>query len=197
LTNALLAEKDDDGRRFAAAFLLLHHPEARPYFAAGITRQSQPGKLDPYRDNWWCPMDIEAALDSRAGFSGYGNPANLVQQSAGGVMPAIFDADASREATQEMEKLGKLGPATDFLGGVALAYAKLHPEDARIPEALSLVVKSGHYGCSDVNTWKTTRAAFRILQLRYPKSSWAKRTPTWFKSGFDIRQEMKAWQSEN
>ena len=49
---AYLNARDDDGRRFAAAFLILHHPEARPFFATGITRQSRPGRLDSFRDNW-------------------------------------------------------------------------------------------------------------------------------------------------
>ncbi len=83
LTSGYLHETTEDGRRFAAAFLLLHRPEARPYFASGIARQSAPGKLDNYRDNWWCPMDIEMELDSRANDGYWYSPTlNLLQRSA-------------------------------------------------------------------------------------------------------------------
>jgi len=197
-TGAYLKETTDDGRRFAAAFLLLHRPEARPYFASGIGRQLHPGKLDEYRDNWWCPMDIEIELDARANFGWYGTPTpNLLQKSAAAVIPEFLAGNSSLESKREMDKLGTLGAATDFLGGIVLPFAQSHPDDPRVPEALSGVVRAGHYGCADVNTWKTTRAAFRVLHLRYPKTSWAIRTPTWFRNDFDIRQESKARHSQN
>jgi hypothetical protein len=197
-TNAFLNETSDDGRRFAAAFLLLHRPEARPYFAAGISRQSHPGKLDEYRDNWWCPVDIEIELDSRANYDWYWDPThNLLQKSAATVTPEFLAGSESVESKREMDKLGTLGAATDFLGGIVLQFAQSHPDDARVPEALYWLVRAGHYGCADVNTWKTTRAAFRVLHLRYPKTSWAIRTPTWFKNDFDIGQKIKPRQSRN
>jgi hypothetical protein len=197
-TGAYLKETTDDGRRFAAAFLLLHRPEARPYFASGIGRQLQPGKLDEYRDNWWCPMDIEIELDARANFGWYGTPTpNLLQKSAATVTPEFLAGNSSLESKREMDTLETLGAATDFLGGIVLPFAQSHPDDPRVPEALYWVVRAGHYGCADVNTWKTTRAAFRVLHLRYPKTSWAIRTPTWFRNDFDIRQKIKARQSRN
>jgi hypothetical protein len=196
-TGAYLKETTDDGRRFAAAFLLLHRPEARPYFASGIGRQLQPGKLDEYRDNWWCPMDIEIELDARANFGWYGTPTpNLLQKSAATVTPEFLAGNTSVESKREMDTLETLGAATDFLGGIVLPFAQSHPDDSRVPEALYWVVRAGHYGCADVNTWKTTRAAFRVLHLRYPKTSWAIRTPTWFKNDFDIRREVKMRQSQ-
>jgi hypothetical protein len=181
LTNAYLGEADADGRRFAAAFLILHHPEARPFFASGITRQSRPGRLDAYRDNWWCPMDVEMELDSRANTAWYTDTPNLLQKSAADVSQEFLPGDASAEADREMQTLKKLGGGEDFLGHIVLRYAHLRPDDARIPEALHWVVRAGRSGCSDVNTWKATRAAFRLLHLRYGKTGWAKRTPTWFK----------------
>ena len=96
-----------------------------------------------------------------------------------------------------MERLVKLSAATDFLGGIVLSFAKSHPDDPRVPEALSGIVRAGRYGCADVNTWKTTRSAFQVLQLKYPKNDWAKRTPTWFKSEQDIRAELKARSDHN
>jgi hypothetical protein len=196
---AYLSEQSEDGKRFAGAFFLLHHPEARPYFATGITRQSRPGRLDPYRDNWWCPMDIGIALDSTANYSwfSYDKPTNRLQASTAPVIPEPFAGDNGAEAAQELEKLGRLSAATDFLGAVVLSFAKTHPADRRIPEALYWLVRAGHYGCADANTWKTTRESFRVLQLQYGKTDWAKRTPTWFKNTFDIRREVEDLKSQN
>jgi hypothetical protein len=193
LADGYLRETTSDGKRFAGAFLLLHRPEARPYFASGISRQTRPGKLDGYRDNWWCPMDIEIELDSRAnqGFWASLSP-NVLQRSSYDVTPEFLEGEAANAAKAEFIKLGALSAATDFLGGIVLSYADSHHDDARVPEALHCLVRSGHYGCADVNTWKTTRAAFRMLHLRYPRSEWAKRTPVWFKNDFDIRREIKS-----
>ncbi len=198
LTDGYPLETTDEGRRFAAAFLLLRRPEARPYFASGISRQTPPGKLDNYHDNWWCPMDIELALDSRANVTNSYDPTpNILQDSTNHITPEFLSGDIAAEAKREFAKLGNMSAATDFLAGIVFHYAKAHPDDTRIPEALHNLVRSGHYGCADVNTWKTTREAFRMLHLRYPANEWTKRTPTWFKNNFDIRRELKARQESD
>jgi hypothetical protein len=194
LAKQYLMETTDEGRRFAAAFLLLRHPEARPYFASGIERQTVPGKIDSYRDNWWCPMDIEVQLDSAANLPGwYPRHHNVLQEGSAGISRGFLDADAAAEANREFARLGKLGSGTDFLGNIVLSYAEAHRDDSRIPEALHNLVRSERYGCVDVNTWKIARSAFRLLHLRYPHSAWTKRTPTWFKNDLDIRREIKEY----
>lgn len=57
-----------------------------------------------------------------------------------------------------------------------LAYAKAHPSDPRMPEALHWIVHASHFGASHDHSG---RRAFRMLQLRYPKSTWAARTRTY------------------
>jgi hypothetical protein len=137
------------------------------------------GRLDNYRDNWWCPMDIEMELDSRANQADWYSPAaDILQRSTSRVPPPFLSGDSAAEARRELARLGALSAATDFLGSVVFQYAASHRGDSRIPEALHYLVRSGHYGCADVNTWKTTRAAFRMLHLRYPRSNWTGRTPT-------------------
>ncbi|MBZ5582352.1 MAG: hypothetical protein LAQ30_09160 [Acidobacteriia bacterium] len=137
-------------------------------------------------------MDIEIELDSRANQADWYSPAtNVLQRSTSGVAPLFLSGDSSAEARREFARLGTPSAATDFLGSVIFQYAASHRDDSRIPEALHDRVRSGHYGCADINTWKTTRAAFRMLHLRYPRSEWAKRTPTWFKNDFDIRRELQ------
>jgi hypothetical protein len=186
-----IKQSDAAGKRFAAAFFLLHHPEARPYFGTGITRHATPGRLDPYRDNWWCPMDIEIQLDSRNNdASGYPNP-NQLEELTIHETPPFLRGVVGDEAKREFAELGKLGAATDFLGAIVLAYARNHADEPRVPEALYWLVRAGHYGCGDTNTWKTTKAAFERLQLGYPKSTWAKQTPYWAR-GDDIREQIRA-----
>jgi hypothetical protein len=57
-----------------------------------------------------------------------------------------------------------------------LAYAKAHPADPRVPEALHWIVHASHFGASHDHSG---RRAFRMLQLGYPKSVWAQRTKYW------------------
>jgi hypothetical protein len=189
LATAYLRETTPDGRRFAAAFLLLQRPESRPYFGSGITRQTPPGKLDEYRDNWWCPVDIQMELEAR---NDAASTPNVLQNSTHDIAPAFLTGNASAEAQREFTKLSTMSAATDFLASIVFSYAAAHPDDPRIPEALHNLVRSGHYGCADVNTWKVTRKAFRMLHLRYPASDWTKRTPTWFKNDSDFRRDTPA-----
>ncbi len=126
LATGYLSETTAEGRRFAGAFLLLHRPEARPYFATGITRQSPPGKLDDYRDNWWCPMDVVAAMDSSANISAlewFAIRPNRLQQSASDITPAFLEGSSAAEIKAEFDKLGRLGAAANFLGSLVFQYA--------------------------------------------------------------------------
>jgi hypothetical protein len=183
--------KTDEERRFAAAFLILRRPEARPYFGSGISRQSKPGRLDRYRDNWWCPMDIPAVLDSRARFDWasrfFADPELGTQRS----VPSFLAGDAAADAKREFEALGNLHAAGDFLASIVFPYAKSHGEDARVPEALYHLVRVVQYGCVDVDTWKVARDAFEMLHGRYAKTEWAKRTPVWVKNDLDIRRLLR------
>jgi hypothetical protein len=145
-----------DESRFAAAFLLLHAPEARPYYASGVGRQTRPGKIDNFRDNWWCPVSAKVEVDA-----------------------VEFLSDADRKtARSELEKLTAVGAGPDALGAIALAFARAHPDDPRIPEALHLAVRAARYGCDRVKV-ETTRNIFRLLHTRYPNSEWARKTPIW------------------
>ena len=173
-------EDTDQGRRFAAAFLILGQPEARPFFAPGISRHTRSGKIDSFRDNWWCPLDLTELYDSH--------------EAAVAITPGFLTGEAE-EAEKELRVLKRRGNAADFLGFIVLDYAGNHADDPRIPEALHDIVRSSRYGCNDDNTWKTARRAFQLLHKRYPKSVWAGRTPSWTKET-SIREQMK-WEREH
>ena len=111
----------------------------------------------------------------------YGHrPINVLQTATRSIEPD-FVGDQRAEAQREWTKLKQSGAAADYLGKIVLEYARSNPGDIRVPEALHTIVRTGHYGCSDVDTWKVSRDAFRLLHSRYPNNEWAKRTPYWFK----------------
>jgi hypothetical protein len=166
-----------DGR-FAAAFLLLHQPEAHPYVGAGISRETAPGRLDSYRDNWWCPLERAPAIQHAGYWQGRFEESR--RQAPPGA-PAFLSRADSAEAAAEIRSLSRQPSSVDFLGGIVLGFAGGHPDDPRVPEALHLVVRGARVSCAGRESWKTTRAAFRMLHARYPKTSWARKTPTWWR----------------
>lgn len=106
--------------------------------------------------------------------------------------PAAFLSPEDRSAAaEEFTRLSSQGNGTEYLGSVVLAYARQNPSDSRIPEALHLVVRSGRVGCTDMNSWRTTRAAFRLLHRSYPRSPWSQRTPIWSDGGATIQELLK------
>jgi hypothetical protein len=90
-------------------------------------------------------------------------------------------ASERSEAEQECQRLTDLGPASDYLPSEVIAWAKTHPDDARVPEALALAVRSTRYGWNDEKTGPLSKAAFDLLHRRYPNSTWAQQTKYWFK----------------
>jgi outer membrane protein assembly factor BamD (BamD/ComL family) len=88
-----------------------------------------------------------------------------------------FLADADKtQVHQEQEKLADVGFALNYLTSEVLAYAKQHPDDSRVPQALYLAVRATRYGCTSPDTTYLSQAAFKLLHERYPKSEWAEKT---------------------
>lgn len=174
---------DVAGKRFLTAFFILHHPEVRPYLRSGVSREAKNGRLDPYRDNWWCPMDVPLDFSESPA-----TPTRLEHSVI--VSSPEFLAQQSAAMRQEWDQLQRAGNGAEFLAKIVFAYAQVHPTDARVTEALYWLIRAGHYGCGDTDTSKVTRSAFRLLQTRYAKTIWAKQTPTWSESN-SIREEIK------
>ncbi len=76
----------------------------------------------------------------------------------------------------DLARVAELGPAPNFLTAAVLAYAAHHPDDARVPQALYLAVRSTRYGCSNKDTTNWSAKAFQLLHQHYPKSEWAEKT---------------------
>jgi hypothetical protein len=144
---------------FDDVFALLKTPGMRPHVESGYGRYTKGmTKLDPYRDNWWC---APKAIDSP------GAP--------------FLPAAARAQAAAEWQKLQSVPTAPDWLAAQTLAFARAHPQDPRVPEALYLVVRATRYGCTGGQTGDFSHRAFDLLHRRYSSSEWAAKTPYWFK----------------
>jgi hypothetical protein len=90
-----------EDRRFAGVVFILHHPEARPYLASGLGRDGRPGQIESYRDNWWCPVDVEVELDGRPAMLGYLDSPEARKDPDAQGRGAVFLTDEDRVAISE------------------------------------------------------------------------------------------------
>ena len=67
-----------------------------------------------------------------------------------------------------------------YFAPAVLDWAKAHPNDPRLPEALHYFVRATRYGCVDKSIGPYSRKAFDLLHRKYPNSEWTKKTPYWF-----------------
>ena len=170
------AQKADE-REFVAAFAILHFPGIRPFVESSFARLRDDTKIDDYRDNWWC-ADVG------------GNPAeiNYYKQNAqyptprqGPAVdyPAFLSSVQKQQAAVEWKHLHSLGIAQRYLPRVVIAWAKTHPQDPRVPEALHYAERAVRYGCDDGKGNLYGRDVFRLLHKNYPGSEWARETRFW------------------
>jgi hypothetical protein len=158
---------------FAALLAILRNPGIRPYVESGIPRVSSYSNFDVFRDNWWCkPWDT---------YQGY-------REKPDKSVPTVSFLPADQVALADMQfaALQKLPDSAIILGQRVLAYAKAHPDDPQVPEALALTVRATHYACqtyddtsrtgSGTEYTPTSRAAFELLHKQYPNSPWTAKT---------------------
>ena len=81
---------------------------------------------------------------------------------------------------KEWNDLVQKEAAAVWLGNQTLSYARKHPEDPRVPEALHLVVRATRYACGYADDGNISKSAFMLLHKKYPNSEWTKKTPYWF-----------------
>lgn len=156
---AYMSSADDTTRQLSAVTTLLRFPGTRPLVDPGLGRDQVLGKIESYRDNWWCEMD----------------PASSAAN------PAFLSESDRRTAAGEYARLAALDTAPNYLAAEAVRLARLKPNDPRAPEILHLAVRATRYGCTDKDTGSRSQAAFELLHRKYPNSEWAKKTPFWFK----------------
>lgn len=180
LKSVLSAGAED--RRFAAAWLLLRHPGLKPYLLSSISRRQGIDEIDNLRDNWWCSFRLEERLDGVPIFRYWRSSNPRAEPASPPTAPPDFLSPGDRgHLEEEWERLLGLDTAPNYLGRIVCEFAAKNPEDPRVPEALHLAVKATRYGCTDANTARYSRQAFRLLHQRYSDTEWAKRTPYWFR----------------
>jgi hypothetical protein len=103
------------------------------------------------------------------------------EQPATPLGPPPFLTEAQRkQAETEQAALGQVDSQANYYTKVVVAYAETHPEDPRVPEALSRAVKNTRMNCNNPRTGKLSESAFDLLHKRYGNTSWAKSTKYWY-----------------
>ena len=140
---------------FELAYSLVYDVHARPY-----VKPFREGDDRPY---WWCVSPSLGTEDPP--------------------VPTFLAGDAVR-GVAELEKLQELGSGATWLLRTALARAKSHPDDPRVPEVLAAAIDGTRWACGDEDTDALAEKAFGVLKRRYGKTRWAKETRYWHRAAF-------------
>lgn len=175
-------ESDKDRRLFAAVLLMLKYPGLHPYADTGFGRTTEVNKIDDYRDNWWCSF---AAKQEGQFYNFYRyradlGPLKLLYPNSAPQASFLSPADQAT-GDAEWKKLSALPAAPTYLSAEVVKYAQAHLEDARVPEALALAVRSTRFGCTDSGTGKVSKQAYDLLHAKFPRSGAAAITKFWYK----------------
>ncbi len=173
--------QSDAEKHFAAIFVILHNPGMKPSVRESSLRSATLGEVDNYRDNWWC---TDMAGDANWGkvYSDYDQDVNLtfVDHDPNFPFPDWVSESQRAAASAEWKKLSGVGAAPNYLTSQVLEYAKQHPNDFRMPEALYLAIRSTRFGCTNIESRKFSKDAFDFLHEHYPESDWAKKTKYYY-----------------
>ncbi len=170
---------DEDSRRFAGAYMLLKFPGLQPSIRIGLERSTPLNKKDDLRDNWWYARDL--AIDASAEEIYARDYRQHRVDKTESLSPSSFLSKSERKTAQnQIEKLSSLPAAATYLGMIATEWAKTHPEDPRVPEALHIVVQVSRVGCTDSMSSKFSKKACTILHRQYPESEWTRKTKYWY-----------------
>lgn len=165
-------------REAAGLVAILRYPKIDANLPIGIGRESDsPITFDSNRGNWWCfeeeekPKGELGRYRSKYGRYGFSYPI---------AYPAFLSHQQLSENEEERRILLASGHSATFLNKRAVEFARDHPYHLQLPEILHLAVRASRFGCTDDETVKYSREAFRILHRRFPKSEWTAKTPYYF-----------------
>lgn len=161
---------------FIADLAILRNWGVRPFVEPGIPRVASFSAFDEFRDNWWCKP------------WGYSDISNFAK-NAPVPLPDFLTPEEKARGSNEWERLQQLPDSAVLIGQRVIDYARLHPDDPQLPEALALTVRATHYACQSPTSnteaeqseyTPTGEAAFELLHHRYPKSPWTAKTPYYY-----------------
>ncbi len=164
-----------EAKMFAAAFVILQYEQFDPALGRYTGTEDRGGL--------WCTpgQTSRYELFDWSHYQGWdGNPLAVLYPPGADVEPAFLSKGEREAAQREWETLTGLPPGPNYLGKIVLTWARKHPDDARVPEALHRVVRATRFGCGDDQTAEISRSAFRLLHQRYPANLWTKRSPYWY-----------------
>jgi hypothetical protein len=149
------SSKTPDEKQFAAVFLLQHQ------YAAGFTMGSHEA---------WCasPYAFDDDTASR-------RPAPTVFPET-----PILTEPQRKQAAMELASLDNLDSQANYYAKTVADFALAHPDDPRVPEALSRAVKNTRMNCNNARTSALSKKAFDLLHQHYETTSWAKNTKYWY-----------------
>ena len=190
---ALLLGRADEARTLLQRVVELN-PAAEPVGRAVLNAQSPEAARfasvyialrDPYLEPWLPGADDDGPDIARARY--FGNPGWFhggdPLQVQGNLAPLPFLPGPQQAANEnEMKQLRAAEPwSLKYLLKQTMDWARSHPEDPRVPEALHRGVRRGYpYGGGSPAYGKTAKAAFEMLYQKYPKSPWTAKTPYWY-----------------
>lgn len=173
LLPAKLQRQAGAGVGFRPLMTLLRNPGLRPYLDNGVQRSYSFDFVESFADNWWC-SDWSTP---------YGEKVDPFRAE-----PVNFLTPAERKkGEQQTRALLALGGADEYLGSQVIAYAKAHPSDPDVPEALFLTLRMIRYGCNRGWQWQdpSKRHVDRVAQIayevgaimrrRYPTNPWTRK----------------------
>jgi len=175
---AYVEAKDPNSRKFAAVFLMLNFPGLRPYVQTGFGRLTPAGKIDDFRDNWWCPFQGSQDNPDYYRVASILTGHLLLLYPDGPPKAQFFSADQQTRGQAEWKRLSETPPAPEYLTGQTVEWVRNNPNDPRAPEALHLAVRAVRYGCGA--TKGASKEAFQLLHEKYPNSEWARTTKYWY-----------------
>jgi hypothetical protein len=160
-----LNARSDAERQSAALYILLKQPTMSPLMRSGLPASETFDGLEFYfEESWWCPP-------SDTDYNDEGNEVPKVVAK-----PGFLTVEQFASAAKEHAALIAIGDGKSYLGKRVIEWAKLSPEDDRVPEALFIAAMANRqykYGC---NSWEydvdTKQAAETLLHRNYPRSEW-------------------------
>lgn len=165
-----------EARKMAARVLMLKVPGLSPF--VGSPRPDPVLEFSYCGSNGWCP----------------GRPNDHYADCEAGKVPCVprfVSAEERQVVKREGEAAMKFGKTPDVLIQYAIGYANKNPTDPLVPEALHYAVRQTRYARNDFcggdeyekqqkETSRLSKASFMLLQKKYAKSEWAKKTPYHF-----------------
>ena len=158
----IVSSRSPAARENAALYFLLKNPLLSPYVIDGMGKtDNEFGSFDS--NDWWCePYDSE-----------YNNATDTVEPKPLPTRPTFLSPEQSQAGQLERKQLKEIGDAPKYLAGKVMEWAARNPTDARVPEAIYIMIEANgwtKYACG--NNEELRAEMIKHLRKNYPDSAW-------------------------